>query len=243
MASYSPSSSTCAAISCQTSSSAALGGRHVAEVLVHPVGTETGDDPGTPPVGRLHLAAPLRGGVPVVADVVVVEDHRRRQGREQPAVGGVGPRELVEVGVLLPVLQLRPGRVLDVAPGLDELAHLVGRLVGVHLVAEEQHEVGPAHLVVGVGVVVVRAVGDAGHPQRVGAQGVDAVLLVARLVMRDRRPAGAEREPDQLVLGDRRTTWDGGKGESGSGHTCSPSSSTVYGVLVPGSSPSTQTSA
>ena len=125
----------------------------------------------------------------------------RRQRREQPAVGGVGPGQLVEVGVLLPVLQLRPGRVLGVAPGLDERAHLVGRLVGVHLVAEEQHEVGPAHLVTGVGVVVVRAVGEAGHPQRVGAQRVDAVLLVARLVVGDRGPAGAEGQPDLLVLG------------------------------------------
>ena len=129
------------------------------------------------------------------------------------------------------------------APGLDELAHLVGGLVGVHLVAEEQHQVGPADLVVGVGVVVVRAVGDAGHPQGVGAQGVDAVQLVARLVVGDRRPAGAEGQPDPLVASAIVATADGGNGESGSGQTCSPSSSTVYGVRVPGSSPSTQTSA
>ena len=82
---------------------------------------EAGDDPAVPPVGGLHLVLPRPRGVPVVADVVVVEDHRGRQGRQQPAVGGVGPGELVEVGVLLPVLELGPRRLLDVAPGLDEL--------------------------------------------------------------------------------------------------------------------------
>ena len=220
----------------------ALGGRHVAEVLVDPVRAEAGDDPVVPPVGGLHLVPPRLRGVPVVADVVVVEDHRAGQRREQPAVGRVGPGELVEVGVLLPVLELGPGRLLDAAAGLDELLHLVGGLVGVHLVAEEQHQVGPADLVVGIGVVVVRAVGDAGHAQGVGAHGVDAVLLVARLVVGDGGAARAEGEPDQLV-GLMVAICGSGNLEPASGQTCWPSISTVYAVLDPGSRPSTQTNA
>ena len=119
-----------------------LGRGEVAEVLVDPVRRQPGDDPPVPPRRGLHLLAPLLRGVPVVADVVVVEDHRARHRREQPAVGGVGPGEAVEVGVLLVVLELGPRRLLDVAAGLDEGLHLLGGLVGVDLVAEEQQQVG-----------------------------------------------------------------------------------------------------
>ena len=85
----------------------------------------------------------LLRGVPVVADVVVVEDHRARQGRQQPPVQRVGPRQPVQVGVLLEVLELLAGRLVEAAPRGDVLPHLLAGLVGVHLVAEEAHEVRP----------------------------------------------------------------------------------------------------
>ena len=94
----------------------------------------------------VHLAVPALRGVPVVADVVVVEDHRARQRREQPAVQRVGPRQPVEVGVLLEVLELLARRLVEAAPRGDVLAHLLAGLVGVHLVAEEAHEVRPVGL-------------------------------------------------------------------------------------------------
>ena len=123
--------------------------RQVPQVLVDPVRREPGDDPVVPPRGLLHLLAPRRRGVPVVADVVVVEDHRARQRRQQPPVRGVAPGQRVEVGVLLVVLQLLAGRLVDVTSGGDELLHLGGRLVGVHLVAEEDDQVRPRQLLAG----------------------------------------------------------------------------------------------
>ena len=112
-------------------------------------------------------------GVPVVADVVVVEDHRRRHGRQQPAVGRVGPRQSVEVGVLLVVAELGARWLVDVAPRIDERPHLRRGLVGIDLVAEEQHQVRPPNVCSRVGVVRVGAIGDPRHAERVGAQGVD----------------------------------------------------------------------
>src|SRR5215207_9216083 len=52
----------------------------VAEVLVDPVRHERPDDALLPPRVGAHLAYPGLRGVPVVVDVVVVEDHRRRHG-------------------------------------------------------------------------------------------------------------------------------------------------------------------
>jgi hypothetical protein len=109
--------------------------REVAEVLVDPVGSEAAYDPLLPPRRRPHLLAPVGGGVPVVADVVVVEDHGARQGRQQPPVGRVAPGKGVEVGVLLEVLELLARAFLEAAPRRDELLHPVRRLVGIDLVA------------------------------------------------------------------------------------------------------------
>ena len=53
-----------------------LGRRQVAQVLVDPVGRQRADDPLVPPVLGLHVMPPGLRGVPVVPDVVVVEDHR-----------------------------------------------------------------------------------------------------------------------------------------------------------------------
>ena len=169
----------------------ALVRREIAQVLVDPVRRQTADDPVVPPAGRLHLLAPRGGRVPVVADVVVVEDHRAGKGREQPAVGGVGPRQLVEVRVLREVLELLAGRFVDVTPRRDELPHLVRGLVGVHLVAEEQHHVRPPALVLR-------------HLEGVRAHRVDAVAPVAGGVVRDAGPAGPERQPEVLAGLQRR---------------------------------------
>ena len=73
---------------------ASLGGSPRAtgcQVLVDPVGHEGRRDPLLPPVGLLHVEPPGMGRVPVVADVVVVEDHGARQGRQQPADLGPAP--------------------------------------------------------------------------------------------------------------------------------------------------------
>jgi len=162
-------------------------------VLVDPVRAEACDDPLVPPRGGLQLLLPLDGGVPVVADVVVVEDHQARQRREQPPVGRVAPGELVEVGVLLVVLELVPRRLRDVAAGLDELLHLRAGLVGVDLVAEEEHEVGPPQVVL-----------TPGHPERVGPHRVHAVGQVAGPVVGDAGAAGAVRHPQRLPRLHRR---------------------------------------
>ncbi len=159
-------------------------------MLVDPVRREAADDPLVPPGRRVHLAVPALGGVPVVADVVVVEDHRARQGRQQPPVQRVGPGQPVEVGVLLEVLQLLARRLVEAAPRGDELLHLLAGLVGVDLVAEEADEVWP---------VGVHALGSA-QVVGVGPQRVDAVAGVALGVVRDAGAAGAERQPGRLAV-------------------------------------------
>ena len=161
-------------------------------MLVDPVRRQAAHDAVVPPRRLGHLLPPAPAGVPVVADVVVVEDHRAGERREQPAVGGLAPGDAVEVGVLLEVLQLLARRLVDVASGGDELLHLLAGLVGVDLVAEEQHQVGPA-----LGVVP-------GHVEGVGAQRVDPERVGALLVVGDADPARPERHPQRLAGPQRR---------------------------------------
>ena len=156
------------------------GRREVAEVLVDPVRREPADDAVLPPGRGLHLLSPLVRGVPVVADVVVVEDHRARQGRQQPPDLRVGPRLVVEPGVLLEVRDLVVRRGADVAPRADALLRLRGRLVGIDLVAEQEQGVGPAVL------------GQPGHPLRVGVQGVGVEVVVVL----DRRRGRVAARPE-----------------------------------------------
>ena len=205
---------------------AALGRRHVAEVLVDPVRPEAGHDAAVPPRRGLHLAAPLLRGVPVVADVVVVEDHRARHGRQQPPVGRVGPRERVEVGVLLVVLQLGPRRLLDVAARLDEGPHLVGGLVGVDLVAEEEHQVGqPVGRQVGVVGVGRRRPGRRSAAPRRAARRRRGCRCPPR---RGTPTCGTSRRPGCSGRPSSRVAITGaGNGEPASGQTCSPSIATV----------------
>jgi hypothetical protein len=160
-----------------------LGGAEVAQVLVDPVRREPADDPVVPPRQPRHLLAPGTRGVPVVADVVVIEDHRAWQCGQQPAVGGVGPGQPVQMGVLLVVAQLLLRRLREVAACGDELPHLLRRLVGVDLVAQEHHQVGPL------------LVGHVVELQRVRPQHVDAVAAVVLGVVRDAGAARPEQHP------------------------------------------------
>ena len=98
-----------------------LGRREIADVLVDPVGHEGAGDAGVPPGRAAHLGDPGPGDVPVVVDVVVVEDHHARDRREQPADLGVGPRLTVELRVFLEVRNLVAGGLAHVAPGTNEL--------------------------------------------------------------------------------------------------------------------------
>ena len=133
--------------------------------------------------------------VPVVVDVVVVEDHRRGHGGEQPAHVRLAPRLPVQARVLLEVAHRLPRRHLGVAAGADEVAHAGRHLVGVDLVAEQDHRLRPlARLLLG-------------HPQRERAQRVDlaavGVLVLGQRVRRLVRradPAGAEDDPRRLRL-------------------------------------------
>ena len=76
-----------------------LGGE-VAEVLVDQVRDVAAGDL-VVPVGLVaYLLHPGGRDVPVVADLVVVEDHGRGDGREEPADRGVPPGVPVQAGVL-----------------------------------------------------------------------------------------------------------------------------------------------
>ena len=150
----------------------------------------------------LHLLAPRPAGVPVVADVVVVEDHRARQRGEQPAVRRLPPRQCVEMAVLLEVLQLVPRSLLGIAPSFDELAHRLAGLVRIDLVPEEEQQVRPAPLVPRL------TLGQAGHEQRIGAQGIDPDVGVSLLVVRDADAARSERHAQRLArLDGRNHRW------------------------------------
>lgn len=166
-------------------------GREVADVLVHPVARQPRDQPLVPPRGAVDLLVPRPRGVPVVADVVVVEDHRARHDREHPPDGRVAPRELVEVRVLRVVLDLLARRLVEAAPRGDEVTHLRARLVGVDLVTEEGEDVGSWGLPLRQG-------------QSEGAQRVDAVARVVLRVVRDARAAGAEGEQRRTRAVQRR---------------------------------------
>ena len=116
-----------AAISCQTGSPARSSGERLPRCWWTQYDARPDTTRSCHQVGGLHLLLPVERGVPVVADVVVVEDHRAGHGGEQPAVRGVGPRQPVELGVLLVVLELVARLLVDVAARLDELPHRLAR--------------------------------------------------------------------------------------------------------------------
>ena len=130
-----------------------LVGVQVAQVLVDPVGRQPVRDPRRPPGLLLGLRAPRRRGVPVVDDLVVVEDHHARHGGEQPADLRVAPRFVVQLRVLVVGDHLvdRPVEVRATPAGLAPLAQDpldLGRDdVRVDLVAEQHQHVGPGAVV------------------------------------------------------------------------------------------------
>src|SRR3712207_6495187 len=108
----------------------------VAEVLVDPVRGVGADDLVVPPRIVARLLEPGLRDVPVVRDLVVVEDHGRGNRREEPPDCGVAPRVPVEPGVLLEVGDLLARRQARVAARADEPEGILRRFVGVDLVPE-----------------------------------------------------------------------------------------------------------
>ena len=208
----------------------------VADVLVEPVRHERAGDALVPPRRRAHVAHPGLGDVPVVVHVVVVEDHRARDGRQQPADVGVAPglaiqpRVLLEVGDLLARWQAR------VAARADELARLLGGLVGVHLVAQQEQAVGP--------FLADRTEAGARAP-RARRSPKPCGCSVGGSVYGGRSGSPTRHEPNTRRA--RRScsrVWivDGGRPSSG-GHTRTPSSVTSYGRTDPSSRSLSTTSA
>ena len=164
-------------------------------MLVGPVGDEGPRDAVVPPGLRAHLLEPFERDVPVVVDVVVVEQHRRAHRGEQPAHRRLRPCLAVKARVLLEVGDLLPGGLGDVAAGADELLRRGRDLVGVDLVPEHEQHLGPL------------LAGLPDHPKRVVAQRVPsaapvvlALAEVERGLVRDRHPAGPEGHA-QFLLG------------------------------------------
>ena len=98
-----------------------------------------------PPGLRPHFLHPTPRHVPVVVDVVVVEDHRCGHGREQPANLGLRPRLAVE-GVYSSKSAIPGPSHGRVAAALDELEGGGGHLVRIHLISEQKKRVGPFSL-------------------------------------------------------------------------------------------------
>jgi len=74
---------------------------------------------------------------------VVVEDHRRRNGCEQPANVRIGPGLPIQLRVLLEIRDLLARRLCEITALLDELHRRRRQLVDVDLVAEQQQAVRP----------------------------------------------------------------------------------------------------
>ena len=181
-----------------------------------------------PPGLAPHLLQPGAGDVPVVAHVVVVPQHRGRDGREQPADQRVAPGLLVEPGVLLVVGDLLAGRRLGAAPLADPFAGPRRALVDVDLVAEQEQQLRP--------LVVLAADHLRGeHPQRVVLL---AVFVLGPCSARRAPRAGARRGRSRSR---RRSACSrpsvrialGGSSEPGGGQRRSPSSRTSYSLKLP----------
>ena len=183
-------------------------GRQVAEVLEHPVGHQAGADVIVEPRLGVHLVEPALRDTPLGVDLVVIEDHRHRHRREQPADRRLRPRLGVGQRVFAEVAQLV---VWDVGRALSRREDLLQRrrgLIGIDLVAEHQQHVRAG-----------AAAAGARDTQRVRAQRVDALARVVlacaqhiggssgRMIPADRQdvPARARVEQSILLAGKRRS--------------------------------------
>ena len=130
-----------------------------------------------PPVLGAHLLDPLERRVPVVVDVVVVEDHRAGHGREQPADRRLAPRLAVELRVLLEVG--------------DPLVRRLGGVASLRMYSSVRG--GPRRRRPGRRAAAARAATRSGrrsrHPQRDRAQRVD--LAARRVLVLAQRVAAA----------------------------------------------------
>ena len=168
-----------------------LAGREVADVLEDPVGHQARADVVVEPGLGVHLVHPALGDPPLGVDLVVVEDHRDRHGREQPADRGgptTPPCRRARTRRSRPARP--PGRRRARARAASASCSCGRRLVGVDLVAEHHHHVGSG-----------RPAPGRGEPLRVDAQRVDALALVVlvgaqdvRRLVRSRHAAGAEHD-------------------------------------------------
>jgi hypothetical protein len=179
---------------CEERVVAKLSRREIPEMLVDPVRRERARDPVLPPRLGAHPLDPLARDVPVVVDVVVVEDHRARDGREHPPDHRVAPRLPVEARVLLEVGDLLPRLLLRVPPGADVLQRLRRHLVRVHLVAEEKECVRP---------LLVRRVHHAERERMERVRAETRLVLVRRERVRrlvGRRDAARPEEDLEVVV-------------------------------------------
>ena len=210
--------------------------RQVADVLVEPVRHEGAGDALLPPVGGAHLLHPGLRDVPVVVHVVVVEDHRARHRREQPADVRVAPGLAVEPRVLLEVRDLLARRRARVAAAADERARRLRGLVGVDLVAEQEQAVGP--------LLGCRTAGGARAPRarrcrsRAGARPAAACRARAR-----GRPRGTSRRRAARGARPRACGSPTAAGRRPAARRSAPSRCTSYGRTAPGSRSLSTTSA
>ena len=178
-------------------------------MLVHPVRGVAADDPIVPPRLGGHHAAPRQRRVPVVAQVVVVEQHAGRDGRQQPTNGRRCPGLVVEPGVLLEVLDLVDDVRIAIGVGLAQSGHdVVGGLVGVHLVADHQQR----HR-----ATTSAASRPSGWPTPTSAS-APMVAKCSSSSGSDRRQLPKARRNGASGSMARMTL--GGNSESSSGHTC-----------------------
>ena len=174
-----------------------LGRREVAEVLVDPVGHQAADHAALVPVGLAHLVEPGLRGLPLVVDLVVVEDHRGRQRREHPADDRVGPDVAIADRVLLEVLEHLDGAVrVDLAVGDDLLDGLgAGRRRAGRPASSSRRARSPW--------AGAASAARTCASRRSPSLPVPPALEGVRRLMRRRGPAGAEEQSQVAVARDR----------------------------------------
>ena len=164
-------------------------------MLVEPVAHEAADDPLVPPALGADVGDPGLRRVPVVVDVVVVEDHRRSAPWRAASACSGSPHDSQ-------YRRVYSSKSATVSPGGTSgsrrermKSRTAGRdLVGVDLVAEQDQRLRPLRR-----VLLGHPLGE--RPQRVDLAPVGVLVLrqrVRRLVRRA-HAAGAEHDPRRLV--------------------------------------------
>ena len=200
-------------------------------MLVHPVGAVAPDDAVVPPRLGGDLASPGQRRVPIITQVVVVEQHPGWHRRQQPPNRRRRPRLVVEPGVLLEVLDLvddvRARVVVDVAGvGRRSRREVRRRTPGRRSTTVRRQR-------------VVRRLGHLCGQRGEGVSTDDGeVLLVEGIgsaTAPEPRRNGASGSMARMTLG--------GNSDPSGGHTWWPSSLTEYSFAVHGARRSMWTSA